>query len=59
MFVICTFYFADQWECIDILSKAGANLNASDCHYGTALHITANQGFINSTEVLLRAGLFI
>ncbi|XP_052071144.1 ankyrin repeat and SOCS box protein 13-like, partial [Mytilus californianus] len=46
----------DQWECMEILSKAGANLNASDCHYGTALHITANQGFINSAEVLLRAG---
>lgn len=46
----------DQWHCIEILVEAGANLNASDCHFGTPLHITANQGFVKSGVILLRAG---
>ena len=37
--------------------EAGANLNASDCHFGTPLHITANQGFVKSGVILLRAGM--
>ena len=50
-------FFSDQWQCLEVLLEAGANLNTSDCHFGTPLHITANQGFIRCGEILLRAGM--
>lgn len=35
---------------------AGANLNSSDCHFGTPLHVAACQGSVNCAQSLLQAG---
>lgn len=46
----------DKWETVEVLAAAGANLNSSDCHFGTPLHVAACQGSIKCSESLLRAG---
>ncbi|XP_022316000.2 ankyrin repeat and SOCS box protein 13-like [Crassostrea virginica] len=46
----------DKWETVEVLAAAGANLNASDCHFGTPLHVAACQGSIKCSKSLLRAG---
>lgn len=51
------FFFLDKWETVEVLAAAGANLNSSDCHFGTPLHVAACQGSIKCSESLLRAGI--
>ncbi|XP_048252933.1 ankyrin repeat and SOCS box protein 13-like isoform X1 [Haliotis rufescens] len=46
----------DNWQCASVLLDAGANLNATDCHYGTPLHVAAYKGNQACAEVLLLAG---
>lgn len=46
----------DKWETVEVLSAAGANLNSSDCHFGTPLHVAACQGSLTCAQALLRAG---
>ncbi|XP_056018264.1 ankyrin repeat and SOCS box protein 13-like isoform X2 [Ostrea edulis] len=46
----------DKWETVEVLAMAGANLNSSDCHFGTPLHVAACQGSVNCAQSLLQAG---
>ena len=48
--------FADKWECAELLVKHGANLNKTDCHFGTPLHAAVSKGCVHSAKVLLKAG---
>ena len=36
--------------------KQGANLNKTDCHFGTPLHTAVSKGCVESAKVLLKAG---
>lgn len=56
--VNCCYYSADQWQCVQLLIENGANLNISDCHYGTPLHTAGTLGFTHSAELLLKAGYY-
>lgn len=46
----------DQWRCAELLVAAGANLNHTDCHFGTPLHAAVYKSSVNCVRVLLRAG---
>uniref|UniRef100_A0A0B7AHT9 SOCS box domain-containing protein n=2 Tax=Arion vulgaris TaxID=1028688 RepID=A0A0B7AHT9_9EUPU len=48
--------FRDHCKCLVLLINCGANMNKSDCHYGTPLHIAACKGYKNSAAILLRSG---
>ncbi|WAQ96981.1 LOW QUALITY PROTEIN: ASB13-like protein, partial [Mya arenaria] len=49
-------FLSYKWECASLLVDAGANLNHTDCHFGTPLHAAVFKGSINSAKVLLKAG---
>lgn len=48
--------FNDHWECAEMLIEAGADLHASDVHFGTPLHVASLKGHYKSAQILLRAG---
>ena len=61
--VILNFYadfallvITDRWDCAQLLVEQGANLNKTDCHFGTPLHAAVHKGSIESAKVLLKAG---
>lgn len=43
-------------DCLEIIIGAGGKLEASDCHYGTALHAATQSKKIESMRTLLKAG---
>ena len=49
-------FYTDRWECAELLVKQGANLNKTDCHFGTPLHAAVSKGCLQSAKVLLKAG---
>ena len=50
------FLSVDNWRATKLLVTAGAKLDASDCHFGTPLHICAMKGYTRSAEILLAGG---
>lgn len=48
--------FGDEPSVIEILSKAGADLNARNKRRQTALHIAVNKGHLNVVKTLLTLG---
>ena len=49
-------FIVDKWDCVQLLAEWGANLNKSDCHFGTPLHAAVYKGSLESARVLLKAG---
>uniref|UniRef100_A0A8C4QL46 SOCS box domain-containing protein n=2 Tax=Eptatretus burgeri TaxID=7764 RepID=A0A8C4QL46_EPTBU len=47
---------AGSLECVQLLIQAGANLEAHDCHLGTALHVACYGQHHDCAKVLLDAG---
>ncbi|XP_053321034.1 ankyrin repeat and SOCS box protein 13 [Spea bombifrons] len=43
-------------ECVKFLIEAGANLEAHDCHFGTALHVACAREHLDCAKALLCAG---
>lgn len=46
----------DKWDCAQALVDRGANLDKTDCHFGTPLHAAVYKRSLQSAKVLLKAG---
>ncbi|KFM57859.1 Ankyrin repeat and SOCS box protein 13, partial [Stegodyphus mimosarum] len=46
-------------DCTALLIKAGARLNANDCHFGTPLHAATVMDHPACVKLLLQAGAFV
>lgn len=46
-------------DCISVLIRAGARLNANDCHFGTPLHAATVMNRPNCAKLLLQAGIHL
>ena len=48
--------YSDNFDCIKLLLKAGADVNRTDHYFGSFLHIGANQGSLEIVKAALDAG---